>query len=91
MLGIFGGSNHSKKIVVFGLAVTTSQSAFAYSFLFQHFFRMMGSVPEIIITDEEKAIHHSLRQLKTAGIFTGHHLFDMFHMLRKFRKRSYDS
>lgn len=47
---------------------------------------MMGSSPARIVTDEEKAIHYALRNLAKEGIFTGRHLFDVFHMLRKFRK-----
>lgn len=50
----------------------------------------MRSEPAVIVTDEEKAIHYSLQKLKDDGTFTGVHLFDMFHMLRKFRKGSTD-
>ena len=42
----------------------------------------------MIITDEEKAMHYALVELKKEGIFKGQHLFDMFHILRKFRKCS---
>lgn len=85
-MGIFASTNNSKKIVIFGLVVTNSQSVFAYKYLFTSFFKIMGSVPEIIITDEEKAMFYALGQLKEEGIFQGTHLFDMFHILRKFRK-----
>lgn len=50
----------------------------------------MGAVPEVIITDEEKAIYYAIKSLKSKGIFTGVHLFDMFHVLRKFRKSGYE-
>lgn len=34
-VGVFAGVNAYKKIVIFGLVVTNSQSVFAYSYLFQ--------------------------------------------------------
>jgi hypothetical protein len=53
MFGLFASNNTTfKKIVIFGLVVTNSQSIFAYAFLFRQFFSIMGSVPEVIITDE---------------------------------------
>jgi hypothetical protein len=45
MLGIFASTNNSKKIVVFGLVVTNSQSVFAYKYLFKSFIEIMGSSP----------------------------------------------
>ena len=45
MLGVFASSNSMKKIVVFGLVVTNSQSVFAYSFIFKSFFKIMGRQP----------------------------------------------
>ena len=50
----------------------------------------MGKQPDVIITDEEKSIYHSLKDLKSKGIFEGNHLFDMFHILKKFRKLSFE-
>lgn len=38
MLGVFAGSNACKRIVIFGLVVTNSQSVFAYQYIFRKFF-----------------------------------------------------
>lgn len=51
----------------------------------------MGSVPPIVITDEEKGMHYALVKLQKEGIFTGRHYFDTFHVLRKLRKFSSES
>lgn len=51
----------------------------------------MKKVPDYVITDEEGAMHHALVNLKKEGIFTGKHLLDSFHILRKFRKCGPDS
>lgn len=51
MLGVFACSNAYKKIVIFGLVITNSQTVFAYSFIFKKFFEIMGSTPDVIITD----------------------------------------
>lgn len=64
MMGVFASTNHYRKIVIFGLVVTNSQSVYAYSYLISSFFEIMGSVPEVIITDEEKAIYYGIKSLK---------------------------
>ena len=51
----------------------------------------MGKVSPVVITDEEKGMFYALQNLKKEGIFKGKHLFDMFHILRKFRKCSSSS
>ena len=86
MVGLFANYNYFKKIVIFGIVITNSQTSFAYSYILQSFFDIMGSQPETIITDEEKSLFYALKELKDKGIFKGTHLFDMFHILRKFRK-----
>lgn len=45
MLGLFASSNSMKKIVIFGLVVTNSQTVFAYSYIFRSFFEMVGGQP----------------------------------------------
>lgn len=52
MIGFFLGTNASKRIIVFGLVVTNSQSVFAYSWIFREFFRLVGSTPAVVVTDE---------------------------------------
>ncbi len=42
MIGVFAGTNGSKRIVIFGLIITNSQSVFAYKFIFKEFFRLIG-------------------------------------------------
>lgn len=49
---------------------------------------IMGREPHTIITDEEKSIYYALKELKEEGGFHGYHLFDTFHILKKFRKAS---
>ena len=51
MVGVMAGTNGSKKIIIFGLVLTNSQSIFAYKYIFKQFFDIMGSTPETIITD----------------------------------------
>jgi len=46
----------------------------------------MGSCPSAVLTDEEKPIYYALKQLQKEGVFTGNHYFDMFHIMKKFRK-----
>ena len=46
----------------------------------------MGKGPETIVTDEEQSLFYALQSLKKEGIWNGQHLFDMFHILKKFRK-----
>ena len=60
MMGVMAGTNGSKKIVIFALIVTNSQTTFAYKYIFKEFFDIMGSVPDIVITDEEKPMHYAL-------------------------------
>jgi hypothetical protein len=52
MIGVFASTNLYKKIVIFGLVVTNSQTVFAFSFIFKEFFKLVGSSPPTIITDE---------------------------------------
>jgi len=91
MIGVFSTFNNIRKITVLGFVITNSQSTFAYSFIFSEFFKIMNSVPKIIVTDEEKTMYYALKQLKAQGIFTGTHLLDMFHILRRFRKADTNS
>lgn len=51
MMGVFASTNFYKKIVVFALVITNSQTVFAYAYIFRTFFAMMGSVPDVIVTD----------------------------------------
>lgn len=48
---------------------------------------MMGKKPKAIISDEEKALHSSLLELKADGEFVGQHYYDVFHILRNIRKK----
>ena len=90
MIGVFSGHNASRKIVIFGLAITNSQTVFSYSFIFKKFFEIMKTQPKVIITDQEKPLFYAIRTLQRQGIYKGIHLFDMFHMLRKFRRCSFE-
>ena len=51
-MGVLASTNGSKKIVVFGLVVTNSQSVFAYEYIFQQWFELLEGSPEIVITDD---------------------------------------
>lgn len=46
----------------------------------------MKSSPQIIISDEQKAIKTALLELQERGVFTGHHFLDIFHVLRNAKK-----
>jgi len=52
MIGVFATFNNMRKITVTGLVITNSQSVFAYSFIFKEYFKIMNSVPKVIVTDE---------------------------------------
>jgi hypothetical protein len=52
LMGIFAGTNESKRIVVYGVVVTNSQTVEAYKFILKSFFKLMGKKPTSIITDE---------------------------------------
>lgn len=71
MMGVFASTNLYKRIVIFGLVVTNSQTVFAYSYIFREFFRLVGSSPPTLITDEENAMHYALMNLKKEGVFKG--------------------
>ena len=86
MVGVFANYNAYKKIIIFALVITNSQTSLAYEYIMTSFFTIMGVQPEVIITDEEKPLYYALKKLKEEGVFNGSHLFDMFHVLRKFRK-----
>jgi hypothetical protein len=64
MIGVFASTNLFKKIIIFGLVVTNSQSVFAYTYIFREFFSMMGADPLVIVTDEEKGMYQALKRLK---------------------------
>ena len=63
-VGVFVNTNLFKRIVVFGLVITNSQSVFAYSFIFKEFIRLVGKSPPVIITDEEKGMFSALHNLQ---------------------------
>ena len=63
-MGVFAGNNGVKKIIVYGLVITNSQSTYAYTYIFKTFFEIIGSKPEVIITDEEKAIFYAIKNMK---------------------------
>lgn len=46
----------------------------------------MKESPRIVVTDEQRSIKVALEELKERGIFTGNHLFDIFHVLRNAKK-----
>ena len=87
-MGVFGGTSESQRIAVYGLVITNNQSVEIYKYLFKQFMDIMGRQPHTIITDEEKSIYYALKELKEEGGFHGYHLFDTFHILKKFRKAS---
>ena len=63
-VGVFASTNLYKRIVIFGLVITNSQSVFAYSFIFKEFIRLIGKSPPVIITDEEKGMYYALKNIK---------------------------
>jgi hypothetical protein len=86
MVGVFAGTSESRRILVYGLVVTNNQSEELYRFLFTEWLAIMGKGPETIVTDEEQSLFYALRNLKKQGLWKGQHLFDWFHILKKFRK-----
>jgi hypothetical protein len=86
-LGVFTGISSSKKIVPFGLVICNEETADRYYSIFKTFGQIMGKMPNVIITDEDKATMSALKTLKEERDFNGHHLLDCFHILRNVRKR----
>lgn len=59
-IGCFLGISSSKHIVPLGLVATLYETKEAYMQIFQTFFHVMQDQPNVIVTDEEKAIHSAL-------------------------------
>ena len=55
-LGVFVGISASKKIVPFGLVLCNEQTKERYYQILKSFSDIMNRFPEIIITDQDKAI-----------------------------------
>ena len=50
----------------------------------------MGKTSMTIISDEQKSIAGAIDLLKFENLWTGVHLLDNFHIIKKFRKRFHD-
>ena len=83
---MFAGTSESRKILVFGLVLTNSQSEESYRFIIEQWLAAMGKGPESFITDEEQSLFFAVRSIQRDGLWNGQHLFDTFHILKKFRK-----
>ena len=64
LVGMFGGVSESKRISIFGVVITNSQSVEVYKFIFSEFLTMVGSHPHSFVTDEEKNIFYALKELR---------------------------
>jgi len=54
--------------------------------VFRTFLTALGK-PNVIVTDEERAMHAALVELQQKGEWTGLHLYDAFHILHNARKK----
>ena len=45
LTGVFAGTDDSKRITVFGVVVTNSQTVEAFKFIFKEFYRLAGKEP----------------------------------------------
>ncbi len=86
-VGAFLGLSAANRIVPFGIAVTTGTDRAAYLEVFRMFFEAVGGKPEVIVTDEERAVHAALVELQEIGEFRGHHLYDSYHVLHNVYKK----
>jgi hypothetical protein len=81
------GVSSTNKLVPFGIAITLGMDTEAYVNIFRMFFEAVKGRPKIIVSDEEKAIHSALVELRKSGEFTGLHLHDSFHILNNVHKK----
>lgn len=62
-IGIFTGISSSKKIVPFGLVVCNEETRERYYQIFKSFSDIMNRLPEVIISDEDKALISAIESL----------------------------
>jgi hypothetical protein len=80
------GISNSRKMVPFGLVLSTSETEERFYQIFKSFFDIMKKEPAVIISDEDTALIAAVRNLKLDEEFQGVHLLDCFHILRNVKK-----
>lgn len=85
-VGCFMGISSSKKMVPFGLVLSTEETEERFYQIFKSFFDIMKKEAAVIISDEDRALAAALRNLKRDEEFGGVHLLDCFHILRNLKK-----
>lgn len=48
----------------------------------------MQKEPEVIVSDQQKAIIGAITDLKKDGEFAGFHLFDTYHVIKNLKKKT---
>jgi hypothetical protein len=85
-VGCLMGISSSKKMVPFGLVLSTEETEERFYSIFKSFFDIMKKEAPVIISDEDHALAAALKNLKRDGEFHGVHLLDCYHILRNLKK-----
>ena len=63
-IGCFMGISNAKRLVPFGLVLSTEETKERFYQIFKTFSNIMNKSPKIIISDEDKALMFALKALK---------------------------
>jgi hypothetical protein len=80
------GISGSKRMVPYGLVLSTEETEERFYQIFKSFFDMMKKEAKVIISDEDHALQSALKHLKADEEFQGVHLLDCYHILKNVKK-----
>jgi hypothetical protein len=63
-VGCFMGISSSKKLVPFGLVVSTEETKERFCQIFRSFFEIMSNQPKVIVSDEDRGLIGALQFMK---------------------------
>lgn len=55
--------------------------------VFRSFIDIMGKEPSVFLSDQQKSIIGSIKNLQSSREYSGYHLFDVYHVLKNFKKK----
>ncbi len=85
-IGFFIGMDENSRILLYGVAVIQHESSDHFYMLFEFFFEMMCSVPQTILTDDQRAIGNALYRIKKDKKYDYVHLLDWYHKLEAVKR-----
>lgn len=86
-VGVFLGTSSVGRMVPLCIALMLPTTKDAYMELFRMFFSAVGGQPQVIVSDEERALHAALAELQKADEYHGVHLYDSYHILHNIYRK----